>query len=73
MGATDNALPTGGLPVLVYANGSTAPSAVAGIGDCTSSNYAPVSLSGATAQVEANSVLAGQSIWVDSNGNMGSC
>ena len=69
----NNALPTAGLPVLVFANYSTAPSALAGVGDGTSSNYAQVSLSGTTAQLEANSALAGQSIWIDSNGNTGSC
>ena len=69
----NNALPTGGLPVLVFANYSTAPSALAGVGDGTSSNYVQVTLSGTTAQLEANSALAGQSMWIDSNGNMGSC
>ena len=69
----NNALPTGGLPVLPYANATTAPSALAGIGDGTSSNYAQVTFGGTTAQVEANSALAGQSMWIDSNGNMGSC
>ena len=70
----NNALPTSGLPAgAAYANYSTTPSAVAGVGDGTSSNYAQVTLSGTTAQFEAASALAGESIWVDSNGNMGTC
>jgi hypothetical protein len=68
-----NALPDGGLPVLVYANGDTSPSGYVGIGDGTSNNYGQVSGDSSGVQIEGKSSSAGESGNANSNAYYGSC
>ncbi len=68
-----NALPTGGLPVLVYANGDMSPSGFVGIGDGTSDNYAQVGGDSSGVQVEGKSSTAGQSGYANTGASYGSC
>jgi hypothetical protein len=72
MGDT-SALPNEGLPVLPYANASTAPSGDVGVSDGTSYTYVQATGDASGAQVEAKSATAGESEWVNTDGNMGAC
>lgn len=69
----DNALPTSGLPVLVYANGGAAPSGHIGVSDGTGDNYGQVSGGSSGIQAEGKSTTAGQSGYTHSGGGMGGC
>ncbi len=70
-----NGLPTAGLPipVLLYGNADTSPAGFVGVSQGSALTYAQVSANGSGGQVEANAAPAGQSIWVNSDGNTGSC
>jgi hypothetical protein len=68
-----NALPTSGLPVVLFANGDTSPSGYVGVGDGTSANYAQVSGNAGGAQVEGKSSTAGESGYANTSGAYGSC
>ena len=78
----ENALPTGtvpglpvvgALPVLVYGNADTTPAGVLGVSQGSALTYAQVSGSATGGQVEANASPAGERIWVNTDGSMGSC
>ena len=68
-----NALPTSGLPVLVYANGDTTPAGFIGISDGSGDNYGQISGGPSGVQIEGKSSDAGQSGWAKSDGAMGAC
>lgn len=68
-----NALPTSGLPLLVYANGDQSPSGFIGISDGSGDNYGQVSGDASGVQFEGKSTSAGQSGYANSSGTTGSC
>jgi len=68
-----NGLPTNGLPVLAYANGSGAPSGFIGVGDGTNNNYVQAGGDSGGGQIEAKSSAAGQSAYANTSGGIGSC
>lgn len=70
----ENALPTAGAPVLVYANGEQGgPSGFVGISDGSGDNYGQLSGSSDGVQFEGNSTSAGQSGYANTAPSNGSC
>lgn len=70
----ENALPTAGAPLLVYANGEQGgPSGFVGISDGSGENYGQVSGSPDGVQFEGKSASAGQSGFVNTAPANGSC
>ena len=68
-----NALPTAGLPIYVYADGDMSPSGYVGVGDGTSDNYGQIGGDSSGAQAEGRSKAAGESGYVNTGASYGSC
>lgn len=68
-----NALPTSGLPVLVYGNGDMSPSGFVGVSDGTSGNYVQISGDSSSIQVEMFIGSANANGYANSSGAYGGC